>query len=133
VQYEGQRDIKFVVKPVFVAINFTKLKIILFYVLNAEERYFGQFSRITAIYPKNLSLSSKNMGLGSVIRYPGSGTRKKPIPDPGSGSRGQKCTGSRIRIRNTAITNSSLIYYFRLLATYHFESPGTKYWIQIQS
>jgi hypothetical protein len=29
----------------------------------------------------------------------GSGIRKKPIPDPGSG--GQKRTGSRIRIRNT--------------------------------
>jgi hypothetical protein len=31
---------------------------------------------------------------------PGSEIRKKPIPDPGS--RGQKGTGSRIRIRNTA-------------------------------
>jgi hypothetical protein len=31
---------------------------------------------------------------------PRSGIRKKPIPDPGSG--GQKGTGSRIRIRNTA-------------------------------
>jgi hypothetical protein len=31
----------------------------------------------------------------------GSGIRKKPIPDPGSQSRGQKGTGSRIRIRNT--------------------------------
>jgi hypothetical protein len=30
----------------------------------------------------------------------GSGIRKKPIPDPGS--RDQKGTGSRIRIRNTA-------------------------------
>jgi hypothetical protein len=29
----------------------------------------------------------------------GSGIRKKPIPDPGS--RGQKGTGSRIRLRNT--------------------------------
>jgi hypothetical protein len=32
---------------------------------------------------------------------PRSGVRKKPIPDPGPGSRGQKGTGSRIRIRNT--------------------------------
>jgi hypothetical protein len=32
----------------------------------------------------------------------GSGIREKPIPDPGSGSRGQKGIGSRIRIRNTA-------------------------------
>ena len=39
------------------------------------------------------------MGLGSGIRDPRSGIRKKPIPDPGSKS--QKGTGSRIRIRNT--------------------------------
>ncbi len=31
----------------------------------------------------------------------GFGIRKKPIPDPGS--RGQKGTGSRIRIRNTGL------------------------------
>jgi hypothetical protein len=34
----------------------------------------------------------------------GSGIRKKPIPDPGS--RGQKGTGSRIRIRNTGFTGT---------------------------
>jgi hypothetical protein len=34
------------------------------------------------------------MGLGSGIRDPGSGIRKKPIPDPGS--RGQKGIRSRI-------------------------------------
>ena len=34
------------------------------------------------------------MDLGSGIRDPGSGIRKKPIPDPGS--RGHKGTGSRI-------------------------------------
>ena len=44
------------------------------------------------------------MGLGSEIRDPRSGIRKTlfRILDPGSGSRGQKGTGSRIRIRNTA-------------------------------
>ncbi len=36
----------------------------------------------------------------------GLGSGKKPIPDPGSGSRGQKGTGSRIRIRNTSILRS---------------------------
>jgi hypothetical protein len=35
---------------------------------------------------------------------PRSGIRKKPIPDPGS--RGQKGTGSRIRIRNTAYSDN---------------------------
>jgi hypothetical protein len=38
------------------------------------------------------------MGLGSEIR-----DLEKPVPDPGS--RGQKGTGSRIRIRNTAATH----------------------------
>jgi hypothetical protein len=36
----------------------------------------------------------QNLGLGSVIR-------KKPIPNPRSGFRGQKGTAFRIRIRNT--------------------------------
>jgi hypothetical protein len=40
------------------------------------------------------------MGLGSGILDLGSGIRKKPSLD--TGSRGQKVTGSRIRIRNTA-------------------------------
>jgi hypothetical protein len=55
------------------------------------------------------------MGLGSGIRDPRSGIRKKPIPD--SGSRGQKGTGSRIRIRNTAffgIKICKFLYYFTL-------------------
>jgi hypothetical protein len=47
-----------------------------------------------------LSKSSAKYGLGS-------GIRKKFIPDPGS--RGQKGTGSRIRIRNTAIYEGSKI------------------------
>ncbi len=51
--------------------------------------------------PKKLSLRSQKYGFG--IRDPESGIRKKPIPDPGSWSRGQKGTGSRIRIRNTAL------------------------------
>ncbi len=47
------------------------------------------------------------MGLGSWIRNPRSGIRKKPILDPGS--RGQKSTGSRIRIRNTAFWGVPLV------------------------
>ncbi len=39
------------------------------------------------------------MGLGSGTRNPRYEIQKKPIPDPGS--RDQKGTGSRIRIRNT--------------------------------
>ncbi len=36
------------------------------------------------------------MVLGSGIRDPGSGIRKKPIPDPGSRIQGSKSTRSRI-------------------------------------
>jgi hypothetical protein len=41
------------------------------------------------------------MGLGSEIRDP-----EKPFPNPGS--RGQKGTGSRIRIRNTVFFSYNL-------------------------
>jgi hypothetical protein len=51
------------------------------------------FQRIIELFSQILSLSSQKYGFG--IRDP-----EKPIPDPGS--RGQKGTGSRIRIRNTA-------------------------------
>jgi hypothetical protein len=58
----------------------------------------GQFSKnYRTFYPKKLALRSQKYGFG--IRDLRSGIRKKPIPD--SGSRGQKGTGSRIRIRNT--------------------------------
>jgi hypothetical protein len=72
---------KFVVIPFFGAINLTK-----FNFWNVEEKNLGQFSNFfRTFYPK------------IVIRL---WIRKKPIPDPGS--RCQKGTGSRIRIRNTA-------------------------------
>jgi hypothetical protein len=48
------------------------------------------FERIIELFTQKLSLSSQKYGFG---------IREKPIPDPGS--RGQKGTGSRIRIRNT--------------------------------
>ena len=51
------------------------------------------------------------MGLGSGIRDP-----EKPIPDPGSGSRGQKDTGSRIR--NTALLTAGLILNIKTFSIY---------------
>ena len=84
------------VKPFFVATNFTKLNIILF--LICWRKKFGPiFQELLKFLPKKLSPSPQKYGFG--IRDPRSGIRKKPIPDPGS--RGQKGTGSRIRIRNT--------------------------------
>jgi hypothetical protein len=55
------------------------------------------------------------MSLGSEIR-------KKPIPDPGS--RGQKITGSRIRICNTAFNN---IFCFLFLKTLMSSYPGSQH------
>ncbi len=86
----------FVIKLFSVATFFTKLNIILF--LKCWRKKFGpNFKELLKFLPKKLSLSSQKYGFG--IRDPRSGIRKKPIPDPGS--RGQKGTGSRIRIRNT--------------------------------
>jgi hypothetical protein len=58
---------------------------------------WANFQRIIEVFTqKNFTILSK---IWFGIRDPRSGIRKKPIPDPGS--RGQKGTGSRIRIRNT--------------------------------
>ena len=70
----------------FVATNFPKFKIILLILANSQ-RIFGVFSQ--------------KYGLGTGIRDLGSEIQKKPIPDPGS--RSQKGTRSRIRIRNTGV------------------------------
>jgi hypothetical protein len=78
----------------------------LVYFWNVEEKNLGQFSKnYRTFYPKNCHYtSSQKYGFG--IRYPRSRIRKNPIPDPGS--RGQKGTGSRIRIRNTALRTYGL-------------------------
>jgi hypothetical protein len=49
----------------------------------------------------------------------GSGIRKKSLPDPGP--RGQKGTGSRIRIRNTVSTNDACFCFTTIL---HHAQPG---------
>jgi hypothetical protein len=64
-----------------------------------KKKIWANFQRIKELFTKKLSKSSQKYGLG--IRDPRTGIRKKPIPDPGS--RGQKGTGSQIRIRNTVI------------------------------
>jgi hypothetical protein len=53
------------------------------------------YKELKNFLPKKLSLRSVKFGFFDL----GSGIRKKTIPDPRS--RGQKGTGSRIRIRNT--------------------------------
>ncbi len=64
-----------------------------------KKKIWADFQRIKELFTQKIvNKLSKNMGLGSVvsaIRDP-----ENSIPDPRS--RGQKGTGSRIRIRNTA-------------------------------
>ncbi len=75
-----------------------------------KKKMWANFQRTIKLFTQKIvtHYALKNMGLGSWIRDPRSrirdaesGIRKKPIPDPGS--RGQKGTGPRIRIRNTGI------------------------------
>ncbi len=71
----------------------------------------GQISK--NFLPKKLSLRSQKYEFG--IRDPRSGIRNKPIPDPGS--RDQKGTGSRIRIRNTDGTQGGQCNWFSVFFT----------------
>jgi hypothetical protein len=82
---------KFVVIPFYVVTNFTKLNIILVF----KKKIWANFQRII----KLLTLKIVTKLSKICVWDPRSGIRKEPIPDPGS--RGQKGTGSRIRIRNT--------------------------------
>ncbi len=61
-----------------------------------KKKIWANFQRIIELF------TQKFVTKLSKIRVwdPGSEIRKKPFPDPGS--RGQKGTGSRIRVRNTA-------------------------------
>jgi len=61
-----------------------------------KKKILANFQRIIELFTQKLSLSSQKYGFG--IRDP----EKNPFRIPDPGSRGQKGTGSRIRIRNTA-------------------------------
>jgi hypothetical protein len=75
--------------------------------LKCLRKKFGPiFKELLNFLPNKISICSQIYGFG--IRDPRSGIRKKPISDPGS--RGQKGTGSRIRIRNTAFNMLKLLY-----------------------
>ncbi len=85
---------KLVVIPFFCSHKFHKIvNYFSFEVL--KKKIWANFQRIIELFTKkNCQKALKNKVLGS-------GIRRKPIPDPGS--RGQKGTGSRIRICNTAL------------------------------
>jgi hypothetical protein len=64
-----------------------------------KKKNFGKFSKnYRTFYSKKIVINLSKIWIWDPRSR--SGIMKKPIPDPGS--RGQKGTGSRIRIRNTA-------------------------------
>jgi hypothetical protein len=78
----------------FGAINFTKLNYCIFQMV--KKKNWANFQRIIELLTQKIVTK-----LSKIWAWdPRSGIRRKPIPDPGP--RGQKGTGSRIRIRNTA-------------------------------
>jgi hypothetical protein len=68
-----------------------------------KKKIWASFQRIVELFTQKF-VSSLKYGFGS-------GIRKEPIPDPGSVSRGQKGTGSRIWIRNTGIFSWSIVLF----------------------
>ncbi len=86
---------KFVVIPFYVATNHKIEHYFRFEVL--KKKIWANFQRIIELFTQKIVTKLSKIW----VRDPGSGIRKIPIPDPGS--RGQKGTGSRIRIRNTEI------------------------------
>ncbi len=62
-----------------------------------KKKIRANFQRIIELFAQKIVTKLSKVWIWD----PGSGIRKKPIPDPGS--RGQNGTGSRIRIRNTAV------------------------------
>ncbi len=64
-----------------------------------KKKFWASFQRIIEIFTQKFATKLSKIW----VRDPESEIRdlEKPIPDPGSESRGQKGIGSRIRIRNT--------------------------------
>ena len=75
--------------------------------LPEEKNCWAGFQRIIELFTQKFVTKLKKIW-GWDQR---SGIRKKPIPDPGSGFRGQKGTGSRIRIRNTVLKGRARIQH----------------------
>jgi hypothetical protein len=70
-----------------------------------KEKIWASFQRIVELFTQKFVIKLSKILVWDL----GSEIRKKPISDPGSGSRGQKGTGSRIRIGNTGFVFDLLI------------------------
>jgi hypothetical protein len=91
---------KLVVITFYVATNFNKLQnYFSFEVL--KKKIWANFQRIIELFTQKMVTKLSKIWIWD----PGCGIRKKPIPDPGS--RGQKGTGSRIRIRKLLVRLNS--------------------------
>jgi hypothetical protein len=86
---------KFFYHTFFCSHKFHKIEYYVFFEM-LKKKILANFQRIVEVFTQKIF----NMLSNIWVWDPRSGIRKKPIPDPGS--RGQKGTGSRIRIRNTA-------------------------------
>jgi hypothetical protein len=79
-----------------------------------KKKIWANFQRIIELFTQKIVTKLSK----TWIWDPRSGIRKKPIPDPGS--RGQKGTGSRIRVRNTGF----LCTYDCILGVHYRYSHG---------
>ncbi len=73
-----------------------------------KKKIWANFQRIVEIFTKKIVNKLSKIWVWDL----GSWIRKKPIEDPGS--RGQKGTGSRIRIRNTAYDQGSFVRWYQV-------------------
>ncbi len=88
---------KFVVILFFWSHKFHNIELFYFWNVEEEKKIWANFQRIIELFTQKIVSKLSKIWVwdpGSEIWDP-----EKPIPDPGS--RGQKGTGSRIRIRNT--------------------------------
>ena len=83
-----------------------------------KKKIWANFQRIFEVFTPKIFNMLSNIWVWDL----GSGIRKKPIPDPGS--RGQKGTGSRIRIRNTVWKEPQRVSVKSFEFFYESSSPG---------
>jgi hypothetical protein len=69
-----------------------------------KKKFFAILKKIIELFTQKIVTKLSQIW----VKDPRSGIRKKPIPD--TGSRDQKGTGSRIRIRNTACGTVGIIF-----------------------
>ncbi len=80
-----------------------------------KKEIWANFQRITELFTQKIVTKLSKIWVWDL----GSGIRKKPIPDPGS--RGQKGTGSRMRISNTVFSHLLITFY-----PYNWRSGSTR-------